>query len=76
MKKYLSLGDTVVIIITFLLFAAALFVKGFTNALLLEAGVLLVSIKIIMMNYKLGLSSQKILDKLADLEKRLEEQEK
>ena len=72
MKKYFSFADSVVIIITFILFAAALFVKGFTNALLLEAGVLLVSIKIIMMNYKLSLTNQKILDKLNDLENKLE----
>jgi accessory gene regulator protein AgrB len=42
----------VTIIITIVLFVIALFVKGFTHQLLLEAGVLLVSIKIIMMSYK------------------------
>jgi len=73
MKKYFSYADATVIAITFILFTTALFVKGFTNALLLEAGVLLVSIKIIMMNYKLSLTNQKIIDKLNELENKLEE---
>jgi hypothetical protein len=39
----------VVIVLSFGLFALALFVKGFTHDLLLEAGVFLVSIKLILM---------------------------
>jgi len=39
MMKYFDPGTIFVIIITVLLFAVALFVKGFTNALLLEAGI-------------------------------------
>lgn len=69
MKKYFSITDAIVIAITFILFAAALFTKGFTNALLLEAGVLLVSIKIIMMNYKLSQSNKRIFQKLEEIEK-------
>jgi hypothetical protein len=45
MKNYLSVADMIVIIITFLLFLIALFVKGLTHYILLEAGVLLVSVK-------------------------------
>lgn len=52
MKKYFDVGSAVVIAITFILFAAALFVKGMTHDLLLEAGVFLVSVKLIMMSYK------------------------
>jgi len=52
MTKHFDYWTIVVIIITILLFVLALFAKGFTNQLLLEAGVLLVSIKIIMMSYK------------------------
>jgi len=40
------------VIITFVLFAVALFAKGFTHDLLLEAGVLLVSVKLILMAYR------------------------
>ncbi len=52
MKKYLSAADFAVILITLLLFGIALFVKGFTHDLLLESGVFLVSVKLILMNYK------------------------
>ena len=52
MNKYFDIGSITVIIITFLLFVVALFTKGLTHDLLLEAGVLLVSIKLIMMAYK------------------------
>jgi hypothetical protein len=65
MKKYLSAADSTVIVITFLLFAIALFAKGFTHDLLLESGVLLVSIKIIMMSYK-NISSVKAIMKELD----------
>ena len=65
MKKYLSTADLIVILITFLLFLAALFTKGLTHDILLEAGVLLVSIKIIMMNYK-NISSNNAIEKKLD----------
>lgn len=52
MFKYFDAWSIIVILITVALFIVALFVKGFTHQLLLEAGVLLVSIKIIMMSYK------------------------
>ncbi len=40
-----------VIAITFVLFVLALFTKGFTHDLLLEAAVFLVSVKLIMLSY-------------------------
>lgn len=52
MKKYFDTTSILVIVITSILFVAALFTKGFTHDLLLEAGVLLVSVKLIMMAYK------------------------
>lgn len=55
MKKHLDVGSLIVIITTFVLFVLALFTKGLTHDILLEAGVLLVSIKVIMMGYKTGL---------------------
>lgn len=51
MKKHFDIGSMVVIIITFVLFLLALFVKGFTHDLLLECGVFLVSVKLIKMAY-------------------------
>jgi len=52
MTRYFDKWTIIIIIITVVLFVIALFVKGFTHLLLLEAGVLLVSIKIIMMSYR------------------------
>lgn len=54
MKKYFDTGSLIVIIATFTLFVAALFSKGLTHDLLLEAGVFLVSVKLILMSYKTG----------------------
>jgi hypothetical protein len=73
MKKYLSLADMLVITITFMLFIIALFVKGLTHDILLEAGVLLVSIKIIMMSYKNILSVNTILKELNEIKEILSE---
>jgi hypothetical protein len=73
MKKYLSLADMLVITITFMLFMIALFVKGLSHDILLEAGVLLVSIKIIMMSYKNILSVNTILKELNEIKETLSE---
>ena len=51
MRKHFDTGSMIVIIVTFLLFIMALFAKGLTQDLLLEAGVFLVSVKLIMMTY-------------------------
>ncbi len=63
----------IVIVITVLLFTAALFAKGFTNALLLEAGVLLVSIKLIMMAYRNSLNYSDLKKELNEIRRLLEE---
>ncbi len=70
MKKFLSTAGLVVIIITLVLFIVALFVKGLTQDLLLEAGVLLISVKIIMMNYSNKQINMKVLEKLEKMEKK------
>ena len=51
-KEKLDLGSTLVIAVTIGLFILAIFVKGISKDLLLEAGVLMVSIKLIMMSFK------------------------
>jgi asparagine N-glycosylation enzyme membrane subunit Stt3 len=71
MKEYLSITDLLVIIATIILFVIALFIKGLTHDILLEAGVLLVSIKIIMMNYKNIISNQKIVKELDEIKQAL-----
>jgi hypothetical protein len=49
----MDVASLVVIAITFLLFAIAVVEKGLTHDLLLEAGVFLVSVKLILMSAKM-----------------------
>ncbi len=51
-RNPLGATSVAVIVLTFILFTIALFAKGFTKDLLLEAGVFLVSVKLILMSYK------------------------
>lgn len=67
-------GSIAVIGITFVLFVIALFTTGFTHALLLEAGVFLVSVKLIMMAYKASVSAKAIEKELQEIKKLLQEQ--
>ena len=54
MTKPFDAGSILVILVTLVLFLTALFVKGVTHDLLLEAGVFLVSVKLIIGAYKNG----------------------
>ena len=67
MTKYFDTGSMIVIIITFVLFVAALFVKGLTKDLFLEAGVFLVSVKLIMMAYRNNAHIEGIETELKDI---------
>jgi len=71
MKKIFDLGNTLVIATTFMLFVLALFTTGFTKDLLLEAGVFLVSIKIIMMNRVITNSNKEIIKRLNEINEKL-----
>jgi len=51
MGKHFDVGSMIIIIVTFVLFTVALFTKGFTHDLLLEAAIFLVSVKLIIMAY-------------------------
>ena len=76
-RKYFDLGSLTVIIVTFVLFAAALFSKGLTHDIFLEVGVFLVSVKLIIMLFKNETAMRSIHEKLNDLQngvKRLESQ--
>ncbi len=76
MKRHFDTGSIVVIFITLVLFGVALVVKGFTHDLLLEAGVFLVSVKLVLMSYKnsiAGISLQKRTDEILEIVRRLEE---
>lgn len=69
-------GSVMVIIITFVLFVAAVFFKGVTHDLLLEAGVFLVSVKLIIMAYKNRVSFESIQQQLTNIQTLLEKQGK
>lgn len=71
MKKLFESGNTIVIVITFILFIIALFTTGLTKDILLEAGVFLVSIKIILMNSANMKSTNEIKNKLNEIRDKL-----
>lgn len=71
-------GSIVVMAITCVLFVVALVAKGLTHDLLLEAGVFLVSVKLVIMAYKNGLATNRLqatLDDVADAIRRLQPSE-
>lgn len=71
MKKHFDSASLTVIVITFVLFILALFTKGFTHDLLLEAGVFLVSVKLILMAYNNSVTSKELLRELRAIKKKL-----
>ena len=73
MMKYFDTWTIVIILVTILLFVIALFVKGFTHDLLLEAGVLLVSIKLILMAYRNSLNYSDVKKDLDEIKLLLKE---
>jgi hypothetical protein len=62
--RTIGIGSVIVILVTLVLFIAALFLKGFTHDLLLEAAVFLVSVKLIILSYRTSESVKEIQDKL------------
>jgi len=68
LQKHIDTGSLVVIVLTLVLFVVALFEKGFTHEMLLEAGVFLVSVKLIIMSYKNGLVSDRIKERLDEIQ--------
>jgi hypothetical protein len=73
MRKHFDLWSIVVIALTLILFVMALLIQGFTHDLLLEAGVFLVSVKLILMSHKnsvLAIETENRLDQIYDLLRR------
>jgi hypothetical protein len=67
-SSQLDVASTIVIVITFILFTVAVFEKGLTHDLLLEAGVFLVSVKLILMNAKSNAADAKMDARLTAIE--------
>ena len=72
-RRYFDAGSLVVIFLTLALFIAALYFTGLTHDLLLEAGVFLVSVKLILMSYKNKVASDDLLEELASIRSLLQE---
>lgn len=66
-RKHSDGGSLVVILVTLVLFVAALFEKGFSHDVLLEAGVFLVSVKLIIMSYKSARLSTELKERLDEI---------
>ncbi len=66
-RSHLDRGSLVVIVLTFALFVTAIFVKGLGHDLLLEAGVFLVSVKLILMAYRSGVVANDLTERLDDV---------
>lgn len=62
--RFIDTGSLIVMAVTLLLFIAALFAKGLTHDLFLEAGVFLVSVKIIITAYRNAASMKDVSLKL------------
>jgi hypothetical protein len=67
MGKHFDVWSLLVMAITLVLFVAALFTTGFTHDLLLEAGVFLVSVKLILMAYKNSVANYTMQQKLDEI---------
>lgn len=65
-------GALVVIAITLILFVGALFTKGLSHDLLLEAGVFLVSVKLIMMAYGNNKATKELDGRLSEIQQTLD----
>jgi len=71
LREHLDPWSLVIIAVTLVLFVAALFLKGLGHDLLLEAGVFLVSVKLIMMAYKSSTTSAQLNERLDDMARAL-----
>lgn len=67
MTRHLDGASVFVIAVTFVLFGTAVAVKGLGHDLLLEAGVFLVSVKLILMAYKNSVTAADMRGQLQDL---------
>ena len=73
--RHLDIKSQLVILTTLVLFVIALFIKGFGHGLLLEAGVFLVSVKLIMMAHKNSLLAKDLSNRFDRIEATLKRME-
>lgn len=76
MKKILNhfdISSIIVIFLTLILFIAALYFTGLTHDILLEAGVFLVSVKLIFMSYKNKVIGDSLYKEIGEIRSLLED---
>ena len=71
MRKHLDGSTQFTLVITLVLFVVALFEKGFTHDLLLEAAVFLVSAKLVLLSYKASVNNDALASQLAEVSQSL-----
>ncbi len=74
MKKHFDAASLSVILVTLALFLSALFTKGFTHDLLLEAGVFLVSVKLIILAYKNSIAVETLLNEMQKIKSSMKDE--
>ncbi len=72
MSRFVDIGSSAVIFITFVLFVIALFVKGLTHDLLLEAAVFLISVKLILMSHKNSMYIEFVGEELKEIKRSIQ----
>jgi Skp family chaperone for outer membrane proteins len=72
-RHYFDAASLITIVITFALFVTALYFTGLTHDLLLEAGVFLVSVKLILMSYKNKVASDDLNKELKEIRSLIQE---
>ena len=71
MSKHLDRNTQITLAVTLVLFVVALFEKGFTHDLLLEAAVFLVSAKLVLLAYKASVNNDVLAGQLAEMSRSL-----
>ena len=71
-RRLLQLASTLTLALTLVLFAAAAWLHGLTGELLLEAGVFLVSVKLVLSTQKSEIVVSELKEKLDSLEAKLD----
>jgi hypothetical protein len=71
MSKHLDRSTQITLGVTLVLFVVALFEKGFTHDLLLEAAVFLVSAKLVLLSYKTSVNNDVLAGQLAEMSRSL-----
>jgi hypothetical protein len=74
--RHIDTASYAVVAITFVLFVVAAIEKGLTHDLLLEAGVFLVSVKLILMNVKANMTALQTAERLDAIQSALDRMER